>query len=79
MHPLTPDLGKLTDEDLHKNRGDLQTKLMFAYRMGNTDLVGQIQLVLSDYMMEIETRNKKMMDQTSKDGKSFADKINITK
>ena len=79
MHPLTPDLSKLTDEDLHKNRGDLQTKLMFAYRTGNTDLVGQIQLVLGDYMMEIETRNKKMLEQTSKDGKSFADKINITK
>lgn len=78
-HPLTPDLSKLTDEELHTKRSDLQNKLSFAYRMGHTELVGQMQLVLQDYLMEVEVRNKRLLDQTSKDGTKLSDKINITK
>ena len=39
MHPLAPDLSKLTEDELHKKRSELQNKLGFAYRMGNSDLV----------------------------------------
>jgi hypothetical protein len=39
MHPLSPDLTKLTDEELHKNNSDLQNKMTFAYRMGQTDMI----------------------------------------
>ena len=69
MHPLTQDLSKLTDEELHSKRSDLQTKLSFAYRMGHGDMVNQLQLVLGDYAMEVETRNQKMLEQAQKSGR----------
>jgi hypothetical protein len=79
MHPLTPDLTGLTDEELHKRHSDLQNKLMFSYRMGQSELVGQMQLVLEDYAMEVQRRNQKAFDDAAKSGKNYQDKINITK
>ena len=69
MHPLTNDLSKLTDDQLYTKRSELQNKLGFAYRMGNSDLVHQLNLVIGDYMLEIETRNKKMLDDAQKSGR----------
>jgi hypothetical protein len=69
MHPLTNDLSKLSDEELHSKRSDLQTKLSFAYRMGQSDMINQLQLVLGDYAMEVETRNQKMLEQAQKSGR----------
>ena len=69
MHPLTNDLSKLTDEELHSKRSDLQNRLGFAYRMGHSDMVNQLQLVLGDYAMEVETRNQKMLEQAQKSGR----------
>jgi hypothetical protein len=69
MHPLTNDLSKLTDEELHSKRSDLQNKLSFAYRMGHSDMVNQLQLVLGDYAMEVEIRNQKMLEQAQKSGR----------
>ena len=73
MHPLTQDLSKLTDEELHSKRSDLQTKLSFAYRMGHSDMVHQLQLVLGDYAMEVEVRNQKMLEQAQKSGRLGSD------
>ena len=69
MHPLTNDLSKLTDEELHSKRSDLQNRLSFAYRMGHADMVNQLQLVLDDYAMEIEIRNRRMLEQAQKSGR----------
>ena len=69
MHPLTNDLSKLTDEELHSKRSDLQNRLSFAYRMGHGDMVNQLQLILGDYAMEVETRNQKMLEQAQKSGR----------
>ena len=69
MHPLTNDLSKLTDEELHSKRSDLQTRLGFAYRIGNGDMVNQLQLILGDYAMEVEIRNQRMLDQAQKSGR----------
>ena len=66
---MTNDLSKLTDEELHSKRSDLQNKLSFAYRMGYSDMVNQLQLVLGDYAMEVETRNQKMLEQAQKSGR----------
>ena len=73
MHPLTNDLSKLTDEELHSKRSDLNTRLSFAYRMGYGDMVNQIQLVLGDYAMEVERRNQKMLEQAQKSGRLGSD------
>jgi hypothetical protein len=77
MHPLTPDLTTLTDEELHKKRAELQTRLAFGYRMGQGELVGQIHLLIQDYDMEIQARNRKLMDQLQKNSKNFGNIINI--
>jgi len=69
MHPLTPDLTKLTDDELYTKRSDLQNRLGFAYRMGNSEMVHQLNLVIGDYMLEIETRNKKMLEDAQKSGR----------
>ena len=69
MHPLTQDLSKLTDDELYTKRSELQNKLGFAYRMGNSDLVHQLNLVIGDFMLEIETRNKKMLEDAQKSGR----------
>ena len=79
MHPLSPDLSKLTDDELQQKRGELQNRLMMSYRMGNADLVMQLQLLLGDYDMELQTRNQKMMDQMSKASKNFGNIINISR
>jgi hypothetical protein len=79
MHPLAPDLSKLTDDELQQKRGELQNRLMMSYRMGNADLVMQVQLLLGDYDIELQTRNQKMMDQMSKASKNFGNIINISR
>jgi hypothetical protein len=77
-HPLAPDLTNLTEDELHKKRAELQNRLMFSYRTGNADLVGQIQLLLQDYDVEIQVRNQKMLEQMSKASKNFGNIINIS-
>ena len=69
MHPLTPDLSKLSDDELYTKRSELQNRLGFAYRMGHGDLVHQLNLLIGDYMLEIETRNKKMLEDAQKSGR----------
>ncbi len=69
MHPLTPDLTTLTDEDLHNKRSELMNRLSQSYRFGSYDMVGQLQLILQDYAMEVERRNKIMLDQAQKTGR----------
>jgi hypothetical protein len=79
MHPLAPDLTKLTDDELHQKRAELNNRLMFAYRMGHTDMIHQVQLLVSDYDLEIQKRNQKLLDDMGKNGRNFNDKINIGK
>jgi hypothetical protein len=69
MHPLAPNLTGLTDEELHTKRGELQGRLSYAYQIGNADMVGQLQLLLQDYAMEVELRNQKMLDDAQKSGR----------
>ena len=79
MHPLAPDLSKLTDDELQKKRSELQSRLAFVYRMGNADLVGQLSMLINDYDIEIQTRNQKLMDQMTKASKNFGNIINISR
>lgn len=73
MHPLTPDLTKLTDDELHTKRAELQNRLTFAYRMGYSDMVHQLNLLIQDYAMEVEIRNKKMLEDAQRSGRLGGD------
>jgi hypothetical protein len=77
MHPLAPDLSGISDDELHKKRAELQNRMVFAYRMGQGDIIGQIQLLLGDYDMEIQKRNQKMLDDMNRNNPNFKDKIDI--
>jgi hypothetical protein len=77
MHPLAPNLTGLSDDELHKKRAELHNRMTFAYRMGQGEIIGQIQLLLGDYDMEIQKRNQKMLDDMQKNNKNFKDKIDI--
>ena len=79
MHPLAPDLTKLTDDELQKKRSELQNRLAFVYRAGNADLVGQFSMLINDYDIEIQARNQKLMDQMAKASKNFGNIINISR
>jgi uncharacterized membrane protein (DUF106 family) len=78
MHPLAPDLTNLTDDELQKKYNELNNRINAAYRMGNMDLVMQVQLLLDDYQTEMGTRQRKMMEDLQKRaGKDFDDIIDI--
>ena len=79
MHPLAPDLTKLTDDELQKKRSELQNRLAFVYRAGNADLVGHFSMLINDYDIEIQARNQKLMDQMAKASKNFGNIINISR
>jgi len=77
MHPLAPDLSGISDDELHKKRAELQNRMVFAYRMGHSDIIGQVQLLIGDYDMEIQKRNQKMLDDMNRNNPNFKDKIDI--
>ena len=69
MHPLAPDLTKLTDDELYTKRAELQNRLGYAYRIGNAEMVNQINLLIQDYMLESERSNRKMLEDAQKSGR----------
>ena len=76
MHPLTNDLTTLTDQELLNKINEIQTKISMSYRMGNTQLITQLQMIYEDYLFENQKRQQKILDELQKD---FGDKINISK
>lgn len=68
MHPLLLDLTNLSDEEFHTKRAAIQERMAYAYRIGNASMVGQLQLIAQDYVVEMERRNQKLLDQALKSG-----------
>lgn len=58
MHPLTPDLSKLSDQELNDKIRELSAKLGQSYRLGNGQLIGQISMILEDYQTELTRRQR---------------------
>jgi hypothetical protein len=76
-HPLTPDLSKLTTEELNQKYGDLLKRITSAYRMGSSDMVYQLQLLMDDYQSELSNRNRKALEEMEKNSKNFKNIIDI--
>jgi hypothetical protein len=76
-HPLTPDLSKVTLDELNSKYGDLLKRVTYAYNIGNPDMVHQLQLLLEDYRNEIDIRNRKQLEEMEKNSKNFKNIINI--
>ncbi len=77
MHPLTPDLSGLKDDELQKKAAELSRKLNQAYAFGQASLVGQIQMVLSDYQAEMQRRHQKMIDDLMAKNNKFDGIIDV--
>ena len=58
-HPLIGSLAHLKDDELQSKISDLNNKLLQAYRMGNQQLVGQIQMALETYKAQVQSRQQK--------------------
>ncbi len=76
-HPLTPDLSKLSQEDLTKKYNDLMARFTSAYRMGKPDMVYQLQLLIQDYKEEISRREQKALEEMQKQSGNFKGIIDI--
>ena len=77
MHPLTPDLSKLTDTELQTKITELGKKIMAAMRTNSTALV-QMQMLYQDYLAENRAREDKKLEEMLKaNSKSFDDIIDI--
>jgi hypothetical protein len=76
-HPLTPDLSKVNIEELNKKYGDLLKRITYAYRIGQSQMVGQLQLLMQDYQDEISNRNRKALEDMEKNSKNFKNIIDI--
>jgi hypothetical protein len=77
MHPLTPDLSKLSMEEVMAKHSDLLKKITMAYRWGNADLVNQLQMVMEDYQSELNERNRRQLEEMQKASKQFKNIIDI--
>ena len=76
-HPLTPDLSKVSLDDLNKKYGDLLKRITYAYQIGQPDMVQQLQMLMEDYQNEINLRNQKLMADMEKQSKQFKNIIDI--
>ena len=77
MHPLTPDLTKLTVEELNNKYGELLKRMTFAIRTGNSDMISQLQMLLGDYQTELTERSRKSLEEMEKNSKNFKNLIDI--
>jgi hypothetical protein len=76
-HPLTPKLDGLSMEELTKKISDLYNRLNVANRMGKGDMVGQLHLLIQDYQMELDNRNRKALEDLERNSKNFKGIIDI--
>lgn len=77
MHPLQPDLTSLSNDELHKNHGDLINRITKSYQWGRPDMVAQLQLLAYGYKEEIAKRNEKSLEEMQKHSKQFKNIIDI--
>jgi len=82
MHPLSPDLSTLTDEEVASKFNELSKRLGQAYRSGPSQIIPQIQMLMQDYQQELGNRQQKLMkemeERAEKNGKGFKGIIDIS-
>jgi hypothetical protein len=56
QHPFISDLSDKSLEELQSTITDLQGKLNFAFRMGNSAMISQLRMVIESYQTESAKR-----------------------
>jgi hypothetical protein len=77
MHPLTPDLSQLKDDELHKKLSELTQRLTQAYRFGSYDMAGQLHMLIDDYQIEVNRRHEKTLEEMAAKNDKFKGIIDI--
>jgi len=77
FHPLGPNLKDLSTEELHKKYNDLLGRYNQAFKFGPHGILGQLQMLINDYQLEIQTRNQKQIEEMEKASKNFKSIIDI--
>jgi hypothetical protein len=77
MHPLTPDLTKLSQDELANKINELSNRINTAYRWGNATMIGQLQMLMQDYQAEMAERNRRQLEEMEKRSANFKNIIDI--
>jgi hypothetical protein len=77
MHPLTPSLSGLSDDELMNKVNELTSKLNAAARMGSFGMTDQLRMILDDYQHESQIRHQRLMDEMQKKSGDFKSIIDI--
>jgi len=77
MHPLSPNLSTLSQDELNKKYSDLLSRLGTARRFGRPDMIQQLQMILEDYQFEMDKRNRAQIEEMEKNSKTFNKIIDI--
>ena len=78
MHPLTPNLKELSDDELQKKYGELQKRYMQAFRFGPGSVIPQLQWLMQDYQYELQLRYQKQAEELQKNSKGPKGIIDIS-
>lgn len=85
MHPLSPSLSDMSDQELHTKYNDLLARLNQAWQQGQRGIVSQLQMLMNMYKNEIYERSMKQQQEMAersakgkgKDGKGYSSVIDI--
>lgn len=78
MHPLTPDLTDLSDDDLLKKINDLYTRLRQSLGMRDPAISNQLRMLISTYQTEYDRRMAEQAKKFAEQNKKLTDKIDIS-
>jgi len=74
QHPFISDLSDKSLEELQSTITDLQGKLNFAFRMGNSAMISQLRMVIESY----QTESAKRLDELYKK-QNLKSSVNVSK
>ena len=72
-HPLVGNFDQYNDDQLQEKINEINNKILMAYKMGNTHMIGQLQMALESFKAHQKLRNQ----QNTSDG-DHEDKIDIS-
>ena len=77
-HPLINNIEDLSNQELQERVTDLTRKLTIAHKMGNAQLVGQIQMALETFQTKLKERQQAEYERQIGKGKDFGDRIDVS-
>jgi len=67
LHPLSQDLSQLKDQEIEMKISELSNKYLVAQRIGNHELLTQVQTFVTIYREEMSRRYRKTMKTSSQE------------